>query len=1072
LPPDLNNVAEIYQLAPPVGAADFDITLDGRGPYAPTIQEGIAYITDTQTGVSSRVGRLWLMNPATGTQVLTGGVNPWYVGGSSSSGIPEISGPPTVGYIPIADNSGGQDLVAYLPTRPDPAAIGGPTQTAGLTSMWLGAKGERPQNVQVVGSNLEITTRANLSGLKVYIGAGSDPLGVKISVTRTSTGVPLDAATLAGIFDGTITQGPDGILYLGMTGVWDPDYSLRLDYRIDWGSGSLTLTDQVRRGYTSFPDAARTRRVLGAIALGANGNLFVSVSDQARGGSVYGLREEGRGLFRMLFRYELYDQHTITLSSASPVVHRETFINEDPITSYLGPEFQGPLTSLTLQGAPAVFNGLVYSTATATVGPNNLPVTVLMAFKAEPEPVRVPVGPVTESFVLVQPDIARSVNLTDPETFSIMTPNQFTYESSGVNGYVAIENLMGTRSGAIQNAMSSSQPVILRQSGVPDKLIEPDAIGGRWSPLVWYAILEGTSTQSPAMVTGNTVFVGGNSKLPDILNGVAVASAVERGVMFAMDGDVQALPPIAYPNSVKPWMSQVPMLTNSGAGILPNEVIRWPQGTGATTYAEWQARYMQTALRLGDTSFGVAAGDGALFTWGPSTLYGFTRGDLLVADEGRLLRLDGAGNPLWSSDTSQGPGSEGLGGNTTTIRTLVRPVRAYRLGTDQVVVADPAGNRVVRLNVSGREIRSITTFRLDQTYLPDGYVSGGPLKLTAPTDIATYANYVPAASNFLSNPSALEYWVYYLVADSGNRRLLELVDRYVADPATREVLDPAVDVAGNRQFGVLTWHSPSNYSGKQFRYNSVARVYNPVTSQFTYAGGIGNATPTSGDLGLSTATPTTAREAVTGNGGIILFDGAQTVVVNSFAMPAIPVNVYYNDATSNFTSTAKPTRTRPIGNVNSVTMRYVSQAGQIRLAIMFTDSSGVYEIYQPTVGPDQPWSCRWVLPREMYRSMRRDLANIVTGENPRDLTAMFARRLDSGEVIIANGYLGKTRAQNPFKGEVILLNGDFDPSLSNALPGFDFGKENFGFSTLSIRLHLSTLSDIRSITAPVFADLR
>lgn len=1070
LPADLNNVAEEYQVTAPIGPADFDLSEDGRGPFAPTIHEGYAYVADTQSGVTSRVGRLWVMNPATGAQVQTA-LTPWFIGGSSSSALPEVSGPATIGYIPIQDNSGGQDLVAYLPTRPDATAIGSPTQTAGVTSMWLGAKGEKPQEVLVNGSTLEVRTRANLSGLKVYVGSGSDPLGIKVSVVRASNGVALTAAEMAALFDGSVTQAPDGVLTFGLSGAWDPDYSLRMDYRLDWGSGSLTLTDQVRRGFLAFPDAARTRRVLGAVALGPNGNFFVSVSDQARGGSVYAFREEGRGLFRMLYRYELYDQHTITMSSAAPVTYRETFINEDPIAALLGSDFQGPLTNLTLQGAPAVRGGLVYATATATLT-SGLPVTVLMAFKADPEPVRIPIGNVTDTFVLVQPDIARSVNLADPETFSIMQPSQFTYEAQGDTGYVAIENLMASRSSVIQNALSSSQPVILRQSGQPDKLIDPDSVGGRWSPLVWYTMLEGTSTQSPPMVTGNTIFVSGNSKLPDILAGIATGAATDRGVMFAMDADVQSLPPIAFPNTVKPWMSQVPLLTSSGSGVQANEVIRWPQGTGVTSFNDWKARYYQTALRPGDTTFGLAAGDGALFTWGPSTVYGFTRGDLLIADEGRLLRLDGAGNPVWSSDTSFGTGSNAQQTNTTTIRTLVRPVRAYRLGSDQVVVADPAGNRVVRLNVGGKEIRSLTGFTVDSIYKPDGYVAGSPMKFNAPTDIATYAAYVPAASNFLSNPSALEYWVYYLVADSGNKRLLEIVDRYVADPTTRQILDPVVDLSGNRQFGTLTWHSPANYSGKNFRYNSVARVYNPTTNKFTYAGGIGNATPTSTDLGLSTTTSSSSREAVTGNGGIILFDGASSVVVNTFTMPTLPANVYYNDTSLSFASAMRPQRERPIGNVNSVTMRYVNQAGQIRLAIMFTDASGVYEIYQPTVGPDQPWACRWALPREMYRSMRRDSGNIATADNPRDLTAMFARRLDSGEVIIANGFLGKTRGQTQFNGEVILLNGDFDPAQDNALPGFDFGKQNFGFSSLSIRLSLSTLTDIRSITAPVFADLK
>ena len=48
----------------------------------------------------------------------------------------------------------------------------------------------------------------------------------------------------------------------------------------------------------------------------------------------------------------------------------------------------------------------------------------------------------------------------------------------------------------------------------------------------------------------------------------------------------------------------------------------------------------------------------------------------------------------------------------------------------------------------------------------------------------------------------------------------------------------------------------------------VVENFNPTTNRFTYAGGIGNATPTPAGLGLSTPTTGTATEALGGNGGI------------------------------------------------------------------------------------------------------------------------------------------------------------------------------------------------------------
>jgi hypothetical protein len=191
-------------------------------------------------------------------------------------------------------------------------------------------------------------------------------------------------------------------------------------------------------------------------------------------------------------------------------------------------------------------------------------------------------------------------------------------------------------------------------------------------------------------------------------------------------------------------------------------------------------------------------------------------------------------------------------------------------------------------------------------------------------------------------------------------------------------------------------------------------------------------------------------------------------------VPAQAAGAHY--VTNNFTSTAVLERKRPLLGVRSVTMRYIAldDAGTVtRLAIMFTDSTGVYEIYQPTVGATQPWVVRWMLPNKSYSVMRRADDGVtpptLSPSNPRDLRAMFARRLDSGEVLVVNGYLGRTRGNTPFTGEVLLLNGDFDSNP--AVPGFDFNKRNLGFSQSSIRLQLDQLENVRGLEVPVFADL-
>jgi hypothetical protein len=108
-----------------------------------------------------------------------------------------------------------------------------------------------------------------------------------------------------------------------------------------------------------------------------------------------------------------------------------------------------------------------------------------------------------------------------------------------------------------------------------------------------------------------------------------------------------------------------------------------------------------------------------------------------------------------------------------------------------------------------------------------------------------------------------------------------------------------------------------------------------------------------------------------------------------------------------------------------------------------------------------------MLPREAFKVMRRPAGDLSS--NPRDLRASYARRLDSGEVIVANSYLGRTRANQPYTGEVFVVSGEIDDSEPNA---FGFSRENLGFSHLSVRLRVADLGDSKSLYVPVFADLR
>ena len=1100
------NAPSVYQLSPPGGPSTFDFGLPGRGPYAPTMHEGLLYVADTQTTGFNKVGRVWIADPSVGLNVQTGSTS-WSVGGAGTQFIGDPSWSPTVGYIEIQDNSGGLDRVMYVPSRPNPAVVG-PNSTAGITSLWLGVRGERVNRPEVQANQLELPTRASLQGLDIFLpGADFKQLGVKLTLVN-STGDPYSAADMALRFTGRITQF-QGRLSAELTaagiGLVTNDIDplgtvkavVRVDYTIDWGTGQPNVTAQIIRGNLYLPDNnAKARRIIHGIAMGPDGSIFVAHSNQIGGGAFFALREEGRGSFRLVYRYDMYREHSIRLNQASPVTYKETLSDSDGVTTLpgIGALLGGTIQQLHFDGGPVVRDGTVYVVAGGHKGTGfvQVPLSIVMAFKAQPAAVEIRTGDLGNGFSIVQPDIARSTNTAMPEVFSTLQPNQYVYERQPGQdtGTIRIDNLMATTRGPMVNALSTSQPIIIRRSGQPDLLIEPDRSDSSWSPLDWYLVVHGLRNHSPAFVSGATAFVTGSSSLPSIVT--TGSPFPTRGMVTGFDSMISPNDPFLVSDSGRPWLHQLYMLKNLGGSIAPNPDIRWPQMVGVTSFEVWRVRLLQTVLGTSADAEGVVGGDGGLFAWSDAGMWGFTREDLLVCDEGRLLRVDPSGNPLWTSDTTLNAGTALEVNATGNIRRLVRPTKAYRTAQNEMLVVDTGADRIVRLDLSGRELRSISGFSVDPVYKPDGFEANESMQLRQPRDVVTYTSYETTPP--LSNGRPLEYWVHYLIADSGNRRLVELVDRYDVDPATRRIRGVVNDANGDAALGVLYWHSPSTLSGKEYAYNGLAREFNQASGKYLYAAAIGGSMPTRVDTGLDAPAvdPRVQRTSSTGNGGVVLFDGSGTVVVNEILIPGLGADVLWNDSPPSglprFLSGATPLQPKKLTNLNSVTMRYVPvSGGGSEIAMMLTDSTGVYEVVlRPDPRPagvrdpsGNAWIVRWMLPREAFRVIRR--AGSPPGQpwlgapinaNPRDFRPTFARRLDSGEVLVVNGWGGPTRGGGAYQGEVLHIDGDVDGTETNATSGFGFTKVNLGFYSSSIKAELPPIQGARGLVLPVFADRR
>ena len=1152
------SLAPLAAISPGLGGAA--ALAPNEVPIAPTVHEGIAYVVDTVNAAGQFIGRSWQVNLQNLQVVRSNSVGGnAFVFGGTGNGIQRISSSPTVGYIPILDNSGGLDKVMYLPLREQPAPS---IQNAGIMSVWVGSKGERPSAVSEAGGIVTVTTRAaTQGGLPIYMGTSGDPLAVHITLIRRTDGSAYTAGQMAGLFTGGIAESQGTLsLTLAPLAVWppvdvDPDNGIRVDYTIDWGAAFPAVIGSVERGRLQFPTtSANQRSIVDGIALSPSGTVYVTSSTQSPPpafgdldknsylGSFYALKEEGRGIFRMAYRWDLYPSHTFNYSGGSKTLPavlpdndplQSLNVNGAPIGGFVGGQFDGA----SFQGAPVVRNGDVFVTVSGQKHVSRFfatPASALLCFKDDSSAREIRFGTViSPQAAIVQPDFARSSDPTKPTVYSVLSPGAFRVEKEpgDVGSTIRIDNMMSTQRGQIQDSISTSQPIILREQGKPDRILDPALQNDRWSPLKWYSIFHGMTIQSSAFCSGDTVFVAGGSFVPSILSGTGLRS---EGFVTALrtdfDPSVAQLARQAHvpydPNpanfvpvniiadDLRPYMRQVISMDylRTGPGwattnvdmdnIYPNQLSAWPQfpqnkeERGKMTFEDFLIRLNQCTLRGGPTtsrssSYGVVGGDGLLMAWNANQTFCFKRANTWVADEGRIISLDPSGNSMFDSSIQTVTGPTGGTTNGANLTKFDRPTRVYPISdSGDVLVVDSNQNRVLRMTAGGSVGRNLTSFKLDSTFVPVGYRSSDPLGFSNPRDASTYVSEVLAANNPFASPSPLEFWRHYLVADQGNNRLIEIVDRYQMDPANGTIQNQISE-------GTLFWHSPPAVSGNGYSYNSMSRVQTG-TGRFVVVAGIGGKAPSridSGEPQLSSTligdqNPLDLKSTSAGNGGLVIFDNnlpGGYRVFNQFNTPGVDHTRIWDFSAGPPAWSINPAmdlapRAHFMNNLQSVTATLVPAAGVGAppiLAIMIADSTGVYEVATNSADPTV-LDTRWMLPNWAFRATRRLGPNggTPTSSNPIGFFPTFARRLDEDNVMIVNGFTGKTiDLRTNYSGEVIQMDGRIDPILGLQGPtyisqGFSVNTLNLGFNTRSIKLRFGPVEGSRGLFLPVFADRR
>ncbi|MHB1460285.1 MAG: hypothetical protein ACYC1M_03270 [Armatimonadota bacterium] len=633
-----------------------------------------------------------------------------------------INGLMTGGWVDIEGSTMplGSDLMLYVPQK---AANG----AAVISSVWLGSMNEQPTSDDLVRDRYE--TRAHHSGMKLK----SDSVKVYKNFAPVS-----------------FTEN-NGVITL--TGPLATNDILTVDYTIDMKlSGKAPKrTDIEIADVVSSP----TQRVLGVPVLDVHDTLVFSSAEPGTagsgvstlsGGSIYGYEEQlGAGRSRLKWRWDAvsaaYTEMVNGASSASQD-YRPT------VTDWMIPSHPtGKVTNFRITSPMAVQGDTAYvcGSATAQFMGASMPGTLLMAFDATPS-VNIDLGETVEAGTTVsvkQVDLARS-------TSSLITYKRLDIRVNARTNTLNLSNLMTpASSGAMQNAISLSQPVVVKLGD--NKLDSAPFMPDGFNNLLWMVFIPGTTV----------------TRQPAISGGVVYLSAEVNGVSTVLGLDSEPLK--YYPDRQG---KDVPLIDQNSRGTLLMPAIGplslYNNATEAINTFMQRARMVSTgryssSFSLSDTSIGVVGENGIKLL---KTLRTF------VAGGSRLSQYGPEGDVYWDCDGPRAnPWLRDLN------LTFARASKAIPFNVPgEMLVVDTGNNRVLVMNERGNmgalyssdaghmmPINPISSFSD-----PKGLEAGGSLSLRQPVDADWYVNYITGSGG------SSEAETHLLVCDQGNGRLVDL----------------------------------------------------------------------------------------------------------------------------------------------------------------------------------------------------------------------------------------------------------------------------------------------------------
>ncbi|MCX6379426.1 MAG: hypothetical protein NT023_08100 [Armatimonadetes bacterium] len=799
---------------------------------SPAVTEGVVYTyTYNEAGDANHPWRIAALDPVTGVNLfgLATGVAPSVRTDISAAlpGLPPFMGSLTAGYVRDRATSA-LDKVVYVTSNPYN------TEKAGaINTLWFATKGEPLQAVPGDSTGRAYQPNGDRKLVPWYAGNVVSLQPIVTLITHDVNGNVTNSQILVFGTDyvaNYVGTGGSHQMQILLTSI-TPDNStqqLLADYTLNWpglpiAGTQVNMTDMQRfttARYIKLPAPGtmpKSNIPVGTAALDRQDHLVVSANwdDPTLPGRVYSMREQynsgnsgatrgqrGAGT-ETAWMFAPHFGGTFNGINMPPrLVNTDTYKGQIPTGQQYISSFQ-PI------GAPAVVNGIVYVVAQAKVLYSNqstsFNATLLLALRANPN--------MTFSIGRSIPTNASAIRVRQVDTLQSDAANvKYITLSEGRNfsvdrdtGTISITDSMEARNDALNTSLPVRVLINVPGNAIPDEVEVRDPLTGN-GPLdnvAWYMILPQDGITLPPEIQ-NTVPASGPSVIGDTLYFGTADGYIAAVDIQGASGGAQAQ---TFAKGRYRWTK---------TGVLPNSSDGTPLNVPIINPPVGSANLLASAAHQG-----VSALEQQI---------------TLVADNNRLLEVDVTGSAVWALE-----GTRALnpvftsGGQTSLLRTaLSRPNSVRQTSLNTFIIADSGNNRVVQVDKSGYVRTELKTVSNGLQILRPG----DPISLNTPTDVQTYTESTGFDTGTLTfsnlrtgvnySFTGSYYAVHYIIADSGNYRIVEVVDAFQLDG--RPVLLSGSDgssVAMQKQ--VVFASSSLSEKGSFYRYRTLQQFIDPTS---------------------------------------------------------------------------------------------------------------------------------------------------------------------------------------------------------------------------------------------------